>query len=222
MLKTLVLHKYNQTMNNFASTTPGSTWNYSNIATSLAAYLVEVASGMPFKEYVTTNILQVLDMSKTAYNVADLNPEHIAKLYWDKNTPLPNYANDSYPDGSIITCNEDLAKYLMDMMKGVKGQSSTLFSTSGYELLFDGLLPNGVMHPAVGENQGIFWVLDDVDIKHGGSDPGTTCNLLFNENGNIGYLLLTNMDASIDEHEMAYFDLSEKVHNAITEFIQNN
>jgi hypothetical protein len=78
------------------------------------------------------------------------------------------------------------------------------------------------MHPGIGENQGVFWLLEDGDIKHDGSDPGTTCHLLFDTSGTVGYLLLTNMDASIDEHETAYFDLTEKVHHAIVEFLQHN
>ncbi len=209
-------------MDNFASTTPGTTWNYSNIATSLAAYLVENATGTPFKEYVTTHILQPLGMNNTAYDMANLNASSIAKLYWDKNTPLPNYSNDSYPDGGIITSNEDLAKYLMDMMKGAKGQSTTLFSASGYNMLFNALLPDGKLPTGFGDNQGIFWFLNGQDIKHDGSDPGTTCNLQFNKDGNLGYFLMTNMDASTDEHETAYFELAQMVHNAITEFTNNN
>ena len=43
-------------LDNFANTTPGATWQYSNIASSLAAYLVEAATGTPFKEYVAENI----------------------------------------------------------------------------------------------------------------------------------------------------------------------
>jgi len=55
-------------------------------------------------------------MNNTAYDIANLNADNVAKLYWDKHTPLPNYANDSYPDGSIYTSNEDLAKFLINMM----------------------------------------------------------------------------------------------------------
>jgi CubicO group peptidase (beta-lactamase class C family) len=209
-------------VDNFAPTAPGSTWSYSNIATSLTAYLIEVASGVPFKEYVSTNILQPLEMSRTAYDVADLNAANVAKLYWDKNTPFPLYSNDSYPDGSLYTCNEDLSKYLMDMMKGAKGQSTTLFSKEGYDLLFDALLPDGILPTGLAENQGIFWFLEDGSINHDGSDPGNTCNLQFDKNANAGYFLLTNMDASTDEHEIAYFELAVKAHNAIQEFIQAN
>jgi len=209
-------------MDNFAPVAPGTSWNYSNIASSLSAYLVAAATEMSFKEYVQINILQPLGMNNTAYDIADLNTSNLARLYWDKNTPLPNYANDSYPDGSINTSNEDLAKYLMAMMKGANGQASSLFSKEGYDLLFGALLPDGLTHPGVGDNQGIFWVLEDGDIKHDGSDPGTTCNLQFDEGGNAGYLILTNMDASTDEHEAAWYRLSAKIHATIAEFVQAN
>ncbi|MEM9526566.1 MAG: serine hydrolase domain-containing protein, partial [Bacteroidota bacterium] len=208
--------------NNFATTPPGTAWNYSNIATSLMAYLVESATETPFKAYVNLNILQPLGMEQTAYNVGDLNQARIAKLYWDKNTPLPNYFNESYPDGSLNTSNEELAKFLLDMMLGAKGQSATLFSPAGYEMLFNALLPNGTTPTSIAQNQGVYWFLNGNTIKHDGSDPGTTCNLEFNTDSNTGYLLLTNMDASTTAHTTAYFDLAQRVEDAISEFTQAN
>jgi CubicO group peptidase (beta-lactamase class C family) len=209
-------------LDNFASTDPGSNWEYSNIASSLAAYLVEVVSGMSFKDYVATYIFRPLDMQKTGYNISALDSGYVASLYWDKNIPLPKYANDSYPDGSIHTNNEDLSKFLIDMMNGAKGESTTLFSHTGYAMLFESLLPTGLLPSDVGENQGIFWLLKNNQIKHDGSDPGTTCNLQFDKNGHSGFLLLTNMDASTNEHANSYFELSEKIENALINFIDNN
>ena len=209
-------------MDNFAATAPGNTWNYSNIATSLAAYLVEVATETPFKTYVITNILQPLGMNQTAYDLADLNTANLATLYWDKNTPLPKYNNDSYPDAGIYTSNENLTTFLMDMMKGARGQSSTLFSPAGYKLLFGALLPDGLPPAFIGDNQGVFWFLQGDNIKHDGSDPGTTCNLQFDQNGETGYLLMTNMDASTNDHNTAYFELAQRIEAAIGEFLQTN
>ncbi|WP_157807060.1 serine hydrolase domain-containing protein [Algoriphagus formosus] len=208
-------------LGNFAQTTPGTAWNYSNIATSLTAFLIESATKIPFKDYVKTNLLDPLNMNQTAYGLAELSPNNIAKLYWDKTTPLPNYANDSYPDGSIHTSNEDLAKYLIDIMKGLRGQSTALFSNTAYQMLFNSLLPEGVVPSGLAENQGVFWFLDGSEIEHSGSDPGTTCSLQFDKSKNAGYLLLTNMDASTEEHEKAFFELAENVDKAITEFFKN-
>ncbi len=210
------------TLNNFGVNDPGVAWNYSNIATSLAAYLVETATGIDFRTYVTIHILEPLGMSHTAYDVSELDPQQVATLYWDKNTPLPNYFHESYPDGSLMTSNEDLSKYLVDMMKGIKGQSSTLFSPAGYELLFTSLLPNGVVPANFAKNQGVFWYLDDNTVQHSGADPGTTCILEFDRSGESGYFLLSNMDQSTEEHSAAWRQFSAKVEQAINAFIQAN
>ena len=209
-------------LDSFAATEPGSTWNYSNLATSLAAFLVEAATSIPFDAYVETHILQPLGMGQTAYNNSVFSPDQLAKLYWDQSTPLPNYANDSYPDASVYTSSDDLTKFLLDMMQGAKGQSTTLFSKAGYEMLFNALLPAGITPSFLADNHGVFWFLQGTTIKHDGSDPGTTCNLEFSATGESGYLLLTNMDASTTVHETAYLTLVQQVDNVIKQFVTAN
>ncbi|MEM1319637.1 MAG: serine hydrolase domain-containing protein [Bacteroidota bacterium] len=209
-------------LDNFAATAPGSTWSYSNLATTLTGFLIESATGVPFKDYVQSHILDPLNMDQTSYLAQGLTPSRNATLYWDKTTPLPLYSTDSYPDSEINTSNEDLAKYLMDMMKGAKGQSTTLFSKAGYELLFEPQTANGIVPSVLAEHHGIFWFLDGDQIRHDGADPGTTCDLRFDKSGQSGYLLLTNMDASTDEHQQDWDQLFPKIQQAITTFLQNN
>ncbi|MEM6770343.1 MAG: serine hydrolase domain-containing protein [Bacteroidota bacterium] len=207
---------------NFASTAPGEAWNYSNIATSLTALLVEVSTETPFPTYVKNNILEPLGMDQTGYNLSDFDQHHVAKLYWDRDTELPSYYNESYPDGSLNTSNEQLAMFLTDMMRGATGATGSLFTQDGYDLLFTELLPDGLVPANFADNQGTFWFLDNNVIRHDGSDPGTTCNLEFNPTGNAGFILLTNMDASTMEHTNAYRSLAQRVGEAISEFIQAN
>ncbi|WP_173021409.1 serine hydrolase [Lewinella sp. W8] len=207
---------------NFANTAPGTTWSYSNIATSLMAYLVEIATETSFEQYVTENILTPLAMEQSGYQVAPFAPGQLAQLYWDPGTPLPRYANESYPDGSLLTSNEQLAAFLTDMMRGARGESGILFNPSGYQMLFSALLPPGMVPTDLGENQGIFWFHSGNIIRHDGSDPGTTCNLEFRTDGTAGYLLLTNMDASTSDHAAAYFDLAQRVDDAVSEFLAAN
>jgi len=206
---------------NFAAAAPGTSWNYSNLASSLAAYLIETATGIPFDTYVNTHILQPLAMQQTAYGPEGIPAEELATLYWDEQTPLPKYANDSYPDGSLCTTNTDLAKYLLDMMVGAQGQSGKLFSPEGYALLFSPLLADGQVPPTLAQNQGIFWSLGEGLIHHDGSDPGTTCSLQFDQNGESGYLLLSNMDASTDGKVSAWLNFNERINQAISSFSLN-
>ena len=204
---------------NFAATAPGTQWSYSNLASSLAAFLIESATGMSFAEYVSSKIFTPLGMAHSSYQRPETGA---ATLYWDKNTPLPAYASDSYPDGSVHTNAEDMSKYLLDMMNGAKGKSTLLFSQEGYQMLFTPLLADEIVPSVLGQNQGIFWFLNNETIKHDGSDPGVTTNIEFDRNGESGFVLLTNMDASTDEHTQQYLDLQHKVAEAITSFLHEN
>ena len=210
------------TTDNFTSATPGTLWSYSNVATALSAFLIEAATGNSFHEYVRINIFQPLGMNNTGYSFDELNTNNLATLYWDKDTPLPRYGNDFYPEGDVHTSSEDLSKFLLDMMKGAKGTNATLFSEASYAMLFDPLLPNGMLPQGLADNQGIFWFLDGNTIKHDGSDPGTTCMMEFDKTGEAGYFLLTNMDAVTDAHEQSWAELLTQVNEVISKFVQAN
>lgn len=207
---------------NFAATAPGNTWNYSNIASSLAAYVVEVATNTPFDEYVSTHILQPLGMDDSTYDWAEVIPAQAAVLYWEQHSPFPIYSNDSYPDGSLITSNEDMGKYMLDMIQGVTGQSTTLFSSAAYQMLFNALLPEGVTPAEVGDNQGVFWGLSEDAIFHTGGDPGIATFLSFDRLSRSGLYIVTNMDATINEHEQAYEEFLTQVVAPVVSFMQNN
>ncbi len=203
---------------NFSNDQPGQVYNYSNLASSLVAYIIEHVTGQSFDQYVAENIFQPLGMTNTSYQVT----ANRATLYYNKSTALPLYANDSYPDGSVNTSNEDLTKYLLDMMKGVTGNSQTLFSTAGYEMLFGPLLPEGVVPEGLGKNQGVFWIRDNAKISHDGGDPGLAAFLEFFDDGQTGFLLLTNMDASTDENEEKFVAAVSPIFSALNSFLQSN
>lgn len=203
---------------NFAGSTPGQVYHYSNFASSLAAYIIEQATGKTFEAYLTEHIFEPLGMTNTSYHHRTNN----ATLYFNPTTPLPLYTSDSYPDGSLNTSNEDLTKYLLDMMKGATGHSQVLFPHSGYQLLFTPLLPEGVVPIQLGKNQGVFWVLDGPSISHDGGDPGLSTVLQFSEDGKTGFLLLTNMDASTDENEEKYVEAVSPIFEAVNAFLTAN
>lgn len=207
---------------NFAATAPGNTWDYSNIAASLAAYVVEVATNTPYELYLQENVLQPLGMEDATFDWAEVAPTQAAVMYWEQNSPFPVYSNDSYPDGSLIVSNADMGKYMLDMMRGVSGQSSTLFSQASYQLLFSSLLPVGVTPAHLSENQGVFWSLDENTVFHTGGDPGIATFLSFDRQTNSGIYVVTNMDATTDEHQAAYEEFLLQTLTPVVSFMQNN
>jgi len=59
---------------------PGTSWNYS-VATDVVGRIVEIASGMPFDEFVETRILRPLGMRDTGFSVAAESAHRLAALY---------------------------------------------------------------------------------------------------------------------------------------------
>lgn len=74
---------------------PGQYGAYSNYATALSGYIIELVSGMPFESYIATNILQPLQMQHTTFEQplpADLAGQ-MSKGY--------NYLDGEYIEGSF-------------------------------------------------------------------------------------------------------------------------
>jgi len=205
---------------NFANTAPGSTWAYSNMATGLMGFVIEAASGMPFDEYVETQILQPLGMSHSTYDISEINRQNMAKWYLDKTTPLPLYANDSYVEGGLFSNNEDFGKYLLDMTNGAGGNSTKLFSKSGYEMLFADQLPAGIVPSGFAENHGVFWQKDGNIIRHGGNSLGVSAYIELEKTGRAGYSFMTNMDAVLDYTE--FQKVGSKIDAVMKEFLSAN
>lgn len=59
---------------------PGSTFEYS-LSTDVLGYLVEVASGQSFAEYLSENIFEPLDMTDTTFVVSETKLDRFAELY---------------------------------------------------------------------------------------------------------------------------------------------
>jgi CubicO group peptidase (beta-lactamase class C family) len=183
---------------NFTSDKPGSKVQYSNLSASLAAYVVEVASGMPYELFLQTHILNPLSMHSTGFDSSTVSPSEQATFYVDS-TPLPPYELESFPDGGLRSTANDLSLYLLDMMNGLTGTSDVLFDKSYYDLLF---APNG--------DFSIFWQTDGQGTYfHSGSDPGITTIIGFGPEFGGGFVLLMNLDAEVDGNESYVSDLWE-------------
>ena len=207
-------------LDNFADTPPGSGWSYSNLATGLAGYIIETVTGQSFDDYVKGNILQPLQMNASTYDISEINTDEMATRYINDTTPLPIYANDSYPEGSMYTSNEDMGKYLLDMVMGIRGESTALFSSSFYSLLFYPQLVEGTVPQDFAENHGLYWYFQDGKALHGGNSFGVSTHLEIDKSATSGYVLMTNMDATFNGNLQNYLQVKTKVANAIAEYVE--
>ena len=208
--------------NNYINSIPGNTWAYSNVASSLMGFVIESATEQSFDEYIKEHILQPLQMTSSTFNVLEVDFSQMAIPYKDKATPLPFYANHGYPEGSIHSTNEDIGKYLLDMTLGIKGESSTLFPSSYYELLFTKQLPQGIVPNEFANNHGVYWYTKNQKWMHGGNSLGISSYMEIADNGSYGYAITSNIDGTFFENETNWEDTKALISQGIEEFISNN
>lgn len=99
---------------------PGQVTAYSNHGYGLAGYLVEIASGETFADFLADNIFRPLGMSRSTANVPlppDLAPDLATGYEYDYRTqrlvPLPLASRNVPPAGSVSATAGDMARFLI-------------------------------------------------------------------------------------------------------------
>lgn len=183
----------------FLNRKPGEIYEYSNVATGLAAYIIERATGISFSKFTEKYILHPLKMKSSGWHFEDVNFQNYSRLYQNPDTLLPFYSLITYPDGNFITSSSDLAKYLSELIKGFEG-NGTILSIESYKEYFKeqlaakNFIKRNERNPYNEEyNIGIFIGFSYTgNIGHTGGDPGVSTIMFFNPKTKIGRLLIVN------------------------------
>lgn len=169
---------------NFGPDAAGTSSSYSNIGSALAAYLVEVKSGISYADFTTRYIFHPLHMHQSSWFVDAKKLKNYARPYDDTYLGLPFYHLITYPDGGLRTSTSDLGKYLIALLKGYQGDEQLLTSPS-YATMFTPQFskesaPKGIRLTT--RNKGIFWNLYvNGSIGHDGDDPGVSSFLFLTQ-----------------------------------------
>jgi CubicO group peptidase (beta-lactamase class C family) len=198
---------------NFLRNRPGTRFQYSNLGAAVAAYVVERVTGENFADYTERNIFKPIGMSHSGWSFDKIDVDRYVTQYIGKMKVVPRYSIITYPDGGLITSVEDLSLYLMEMMKGYRGESRLLRQESFKEIMSPGWWKPGT----AGYN--IFWTLrTDGSLGHNGGDPGTNTSMFFNPARNIGAIVFTNYsfgDGNGDPARRQFLDVA----NALLEYV---
>jgi CubicO group peptidase (beta-lactamase class C family) len=102
------------------SNPPGVAYEYSNYGFAILGRIVAVASGQPYREFVSREILQPLGLKSTFWEAASVPADRIAHGYrwqdgqWLREVPLADGAFGAM--GGLYTSGRDLARYVAFQM----------------------------------------------------------------------------------------------------------
>jgi CubicO group peptidase (beta-lactamase class C family) len=182
---------------NFSKSKAGINYEYSNIASALAAYVIEKVSGQSFALFTENYIFKPLKMNNTGWFYKDIKESNHAILYDEKDNALKPYSCAVYPDGSLKTTINDLSIYLVELMKGFDKKSKLLSENSWTEIFnknFSDQTP--IKNISKQEpNTGIFMVyFKSGKIGHTGSDLGASAVMMFDSEEKTGKIFMSNED----------------------------
>lgn len=200
----------------FSQHSPGARYEYSNVGATLAAYIVERVSGMSYREFSRTHILQHLGMEDSRWIHREADTLLMSTLYGSVDEALPGYRLITYPDGGLITSAHDLGLYLSELIRGYHGQG-TLLSAESYKELFRGQLAADCFaerdpdNPYDDEYQtGIFMGFSGKgNIGHTGGDPGVATMMFFDPATGLGRVLICNTDIRNRDGGEAFYGLMD-------------
>ena len=179
---------------NFFKSKAGKCYNYSNIASALAAYLIEIKSRVSFASFTKTHIFKQLKMTHSEWTVNINDLDNRAIPYYNSDTSFPFYNSITYPDGGLTTTVRELSHFVQEMIKLLNG-ISTLFPRQMADRMFKPIFSDKNVpeqYDLKKYNNGIFWELyPDGYIGHPGADPGVSSFIEFNNE--VGIVFIGNM-----------------------------
>jgi CubicO group peptidase (beta-lactamase class C family) len=184
----------------FSENKPGSIYDYSNTGATLAALVVERATGIPYDKFTSQYILEPLGMSASGWKFSAINFSDYTHTFQNKSTPYPFYFLNTYPDGGLLTTSKDMSKFINELLKGYLGNGTLLSKESYREYFTPQLCADNFIDRATSEysdeyNMGITIGFGATyNFGHYGGDPGLFSMIYFDKTSKTGRYYISNTD----------------------------
>lgn len=174
---------------------PGTRTQYSNLGVSIAAYIVEQISGMPYEDYIATNFFKPMGIADMSFQNSDKYKTFGAKGYDNGN--LIEFLYPLYrPSAGLIGTPKDLSKLLAFFINRGKVNNKQILSDSSLQRMEEGVSFNisksDIFSDFVGLTNYITRYNGFVYHGHGGHVPGSNADLKYLPEHNLGFAIMVN------------------------------
>lgn len=178
---------------------PGTYASYSNHGTALAAYIVELVSGMDFNEYVEKNIILPLGMTSTSLR-QPLPANLASRMSRGYKYTGGKYKEEDfeyvplYPAGSVSTSATDMIPFMRALLENGKVNGATILDSATLALM---KTPAHRHHPAVNPMRHGFMDVSRGGVEvigHGGDTFWFHSMMALFPQSNVGFFISFNTD----------------------------
>ena len=186
---------------NFGDYVPGTVYNYGNVATALAGYLVETINpdSLSFEDYCQQSLFAPLGMNNSSWFLANLNIADIAIPYHWSGSNYQSYlqrGDPYYPCGQLKTSTNQLARYLIAFMQHGQIEGTRILDSTTVELMTTIQYPN--VEPG---STGLMWFTYGPGNReawgHNGAWSGYRTQMWYSPEENTGVMVLTNGEPNL-------------------------
>lgn len=200
-----------------------SAYAYNNLMFLVAGKVIESVSGMSWEDFITERIFKPVGMKRSSAKVSDLkNRDNIATPHAKVNGILKEvqpFLNDNInPAGGIISCAEDMARWMIVMLKeGKLDKDKRLLSEKNYREITTIATPRPIADPpqeiselkpnfsGYGLGIGIRDYRGMKILQHTGGLPGFLSQVTMIPSLKLGISILTNQESSEAYNSITYF-----------------
>ena len=180
----------------------GEVCEYCNLNYDLLGLIIEAASSEAYSDYIQNHIFRPLGMnhSYTSKTAAQQNGLAVGYRYWfgipfpAPNLPVPQ---ESIASGQLISCAEDMARFLVAHLNGGRCGDVQILSEPGMETLHRGAKEYIMMGISSGR-YAMGWFEDKIGqtkmLSHGGNVPEYSAYMGLLPDQKKGLVLLINAD----------------------------
>lgn len=195
--------EYYDASDNFHDYEPGSSHDYSNMASALIGVLVAEISGKDFRTYCREKIFDPLQMTNTYWSLdlALQSGKTIVKPYEYKNRSfeaIDHYTFPDYPNGGLRSSARDMMHFLSALAQGGLYEGTRILKEGTVEEMLTLQIPN------LDNTFGLHAFQVDETNKlwgHNGGEQGVSTEVGFNKETDVGAIVLTNL-ADVDLNEI--------------------
>jgi CubicO group peptidase (beta-lactamase class C family) len=179
--------------------TPGSRYHYSLVAFGLLRSMVERVAGQSYPDYMQQNIFDPVGMTGSGYSAEPFVERHTVPhpRIDGKNVELPVWNGRGY---MMHTTAEDQARFMLALMPGGQAADFQFLRAETVELMQTSTTRHKVLFRTspdmqrVGDGPGLHQLRGGWQ-GYGGSTAGYQCLWRYHPSKQVGYVILTNVNA---------------------------